>query len=141
MGAGRSSLSRVHFCTSVFWLCFGFGSGNSDGPAGTAAPFGPGAGVDLDIAVAKQVAEYEPRGGGASAQGGVGDDGRVFPEIGGREDGAQIFNRSERTVVVVEADQGSVERRGHVPSAPAGFHTTAGPERFPPVLRCGAHIK
>ena len=54
-------------------------------------PFGPRAGVDLDILVAKQVAEYEPSGGGVPAHRGVGDDLRVFPEISGREDGTQTL--------------------------------------------------
>ena len=63
LGCGQIEIELDAFLYLRFWWCLGWVSGNFDGRAGKAAPLGPRAVVDLDIAVAEQVAEPRLAGG------------------------------------------------------------------------------
>src|SRR5262245_58629194 len=70
-----------------------------DGDVDEVAPFGPGAVVVLDVLVAEQLAEHEPRMGAALADPAVGDDRLVRRHSLGAVELAQLVGRLERAVV------------------------------------------
>src|SRR5580704_16061320 len=111
-----------------------------DGSAWRTAPFGPGPVVDADSLAAEQVSEHEPGGGGAPADGAVGDQLRAAIQDRRRERAAQLRDGAERPVFAVETVDGLVHGRRHVPGAAAWFHATRWPEALSRVLRRGAHI-
>ena len=108
--------------------------GTLDRGARDAAPLGPGALVDPDPVAADQVGEHEPGRGRAPADGAVGDQLPAALQDGRREHAAQLCRGAERPVFVVEAVDGLVDGRGHMPGAAAWFHAARWPEALAPVL-------
>src|SRR5580692_9221390 len=105
-----------------------------DGGIRGAPPLGPGAVVDPDPVTADQVGEHKPGGGRAPADGAVGDQLPAALQDGRREHAAQLRCGAERPVFVVEAVDGLVDGRRHVPGAATWFHAARWPEALAPVL-------
>src|SRR6516225_1180321 len=130
----RNSCSSSMSTAMMSLLCSGVRGSGRDGGFGDAAPLGPGTVVNPDPVAADQVGEYEPSSGSSSADGAVRDQLAVVLRDGRLEHVAQFLHGAERPVLVVDAVDGLVDGRRHVPCAAAWFQAARWPEALSLVL-------